>query len=193
MYTAIWASHFHSCSSDGASSHKFCPAGVESWCKHNRAEALGETAPIHTPLLTKAQGLAVMPIYKRLTDEKLLSRCLHGKTQNAAKSLNSKIWLLCPKTKFASRTTVETATATAVLWFNKGHAGFERVLEEVGVLPPEELATCGDRCDEMRIQKMTTKRTAEARAHRRSSVKKARIEEASRRSREGPTYSAGGF
>ncbi|XP_050034085.1 uncharacterized protein [Dermacentor andersoni] len=193
MYTAIWASYFHCCSSDGASSHKFCPAEPDSWCKHRRAEALGEPTPRHTPLLTKAQGLAIMPIYKRLTDEKLLARCLHGKTQNAAESLNSKIWLLCPKTKFASRTSVETATAIAVLWYNKGHAGFEEVLQEIGLLPPGELVTHSDHSDDMRIKKMNLKRTAEARAHRRNAVKRARTEETNRRSREGPSYSAGAF
>ncbi|XP_049520613.1 uncharacterized protein LOC119444577 [Dermacentor silvarum] len=98
MYRAIWASYFHSSSSNTAGSHRYCPEGATSWCKHRRAEALGEPTPDHTPILTKAQGLAVLPIYKRLTDEKLLVRCLQGKTQNAAESLNSKIWLLCPKT-----------------------------------------------------------------------------------------------
>ncbi|KAG0433602.1 hypothetical protein HPB47_019785 [Ixodes persulcatus] len=52
MYCAIWASYFHSCSTNGARSHKFCPEGVTSWCKHKRAEALGEPVPHHTPLLT---------------------------------------------------------------------------------------------------------------------------------------------
>ncbi|CAN7978550.1 unnamed protein product [Ixodes persulcatus] len=30
MYCAIWASYFHSCSTDLASSHKFCPDGESS-------------------------------------------------------------------------------------------------------------------------------------------------------------------
>ncbi|KAH8009972.1 hypothetical protein HPB51_023028 [Rhipicephalus microplus] len=188
MYTAIWASCLHSCSTDGAGSHKFCPAGPDSWCKHRRAEAQGQPAPCHTPLLTKAQGLAVLPIYKRLKDAKLLARCLHGKTQNAAESLNSKIWLLCPKTRFASRTAVETATAIAVLWFNRGHASFEKVLEELGVLPSEALVTLSDRRDSMRMHKMNVRQTAEARAHRRSAAKRARVEESCRTSREGKTY-----
>ncbi|KAH8022851.1 hypothetical protein HPB51_006208 [Rhipicephalus microplus] len=72
-----------------------------------------------------------MPIYKRFTEEKLFIRCLHGKTQNAAESLNSKIWLLCPKTKFASRTTVETATALAVLCESQANALLKS--EKVGV------------------------------------------------------------
>ncbi|KAG0435469.1 hypothetical protein HPB47_018461 [Ixodes persulcatus] len=52
---------------------------------------------------------------KRLTDEKLLAHCIRRKTQNSAETLNSKIWLLCPNTRFASRTLVETATALSVL------------------------------------------------------------------------------
>ncbi|KAM7314836.1 uncharacterized protein ISCGN_004620 [Ixodes scapularis] len=193
MYCAIWASYFHSCSTNAAKSHKFCPEKVESWCKHRRAEALGEPAPDHTPLLTKAQGLALLPIYRRLTEEKLLTRCLQGKTQNAAESLNSKIWLLCPKTKFASRTVVETATAIAVLWYNRGHGSFEQVLQELGVLPSEELVALGSSRDQRRIKKMSARQTAEARAHRRNMVKRARLTDSTREDLEGPTYAPGEF
>ncbi|XP_075748767.1 uncharacterized protein LOC142814252 [Rhipicephalus microplus] len=193
MHRAIWASYFHSSSSNTAGSHRYCPEGATSWCKHRRAEALGEAPPDHTPILTKAQGLAVLPIYKRLTDEKLLVRCIQGKTQNAAESLNSKIWLLCPKTKFASRTTVETAAAMAVLWFNKGHSSFEDVLEELGVVPPDQLITLGQSRDQRRIERMSACETAEARAHRRNVAKKARLDDSLLKRREGSTYGAGQF
>ncbi|XP_075748832.1 uncharacterized protein LOC142814262 [Rhipicephalus microplus] len=193
MYCAVWASYFHSCSRDGASSHKFCPDGDTSWCKHKRAQALGEPAPPHTPILTPSQGKAMLPVYKRLTEEKLLQRCVKGQTQNAAESLNSKIWLLCPKTKFATRTVVETATAIAVLWFNRGHSGFEEVLQELGVLPSKESLSLGKDANKRRISSMTAKVTAEARAHRRSAAKKSRLDEAARRDCEGPTYGAGSF
>ncbi|KAG0412092.1 hypothetical protein HPB47_010769 [Ixodes persulcatus] len=68
MYCAIWASYFHSCSTDLASSHKFCPDGESSWCNHKRAQALGEPALPHTPILTTAQAKAMLLIYKRLTE-----------------------------------------------------------------------------------------------------------------------------
>ncbi|XP_077496918.1 uncharacterized protein LOC144107678 [Amblyomma americanum] len=193
MYCSIWALYLHSCSSAGASGHKFCPEGPSSWCKHKRAEALGQPPPAHTPLLTKAQGKALLPIYKRLTEDKLLARCIQGKTQNAAESLNSKIWLLCPKTRFASRTAVETATALAALWFNRGHRSFEQVLEELGVVPPKELLVLSECKDNVRIQKMSERQTAEARAHRRSVAKKARVEDCTRKAHEGVTYGAGEF
>ncbi|KAH7948238.1 hypothetical protein HPB52_019696 [Rhipicephalus sanguineus] len=132
---------------DGASSHKFCPDGDTSWCKHKRAQALGEPAPPHTPILTPSQGKPMLPVYKRLTEEKLLQR----------------------------------------------HSGFEEVLQELGVLPSKELLSLSKDANKRRISSMTAKVTAEARAHRRSAAKKARLEEAARRDCEGPTYGAGSF
>ncbi|KAG0423474.1 hypothetical protein HPB47_000755 [Ixodes persulcatus] len=118
MSCVIWASYLHSCSTNVASSRKFCPDGKESWCKHKRAQALQEPTPDHTPLMTKVQGKAVLAIYKCLTDAKLLARCLRQKTQNAA------------ETRFASWAAVETATAISVLWYNWGHSSFEQVQKE---------------------------------------------------------------
>ncbi|KAG0443943.1 hypothetical protein HPB47_014362 [Ixodes persulcatus] len=71
----------------------------------------------------------------------------HGKTKNAAESLNTKIWMLCPKTHFAARTAVETATAIAVLWFNRGHSSLEQVLEGLGVLPSKQLVRLSSAAD----------------------------------------------
>lgn len=127
MYCAIWASYLHSCSTNDASSHKFCPDGKELWCKHKRAQALQEPTPEYTPLMTKAQRKAVLAIYKCLTDAKPLARCLRRKTQNAA------------ETRFASWTGVETVTAITVLWYNRGPSSFEQVLEELRVFPSKQL------------------------------------------------------
>lgn len=89
MYCAVWASYFHSCSGDDASSRKFCPDGEVFWYRR-RAQALGQPAQPHTPVLTPFQGKAVLTIYKTLTEEKLLQRCVKGQTQNAGEWLNSK-------------------------------------------------------------------------------------------------------
>ncbi|KAG0416847.1 hypothetical protein HPB47_006074 [Ixodes persulcatus] len=126
MCCTIWAPYFHFCFTDLASSHKFCPDGDFSWCRHKRAQALGEPALPHTPIFTTARAKAILAIYKRLTEEKLLSLRIQGRSQNAAESLSSKIWMLCPKTRLSSRTVMEMATAIATSWFNKGHTGFKQ-------------------------------------------------------------------
>lgn len=72
---------------------------------------------------------------------------------------------------------VKTATAIAVLWFNKENTSFECALEELGMILFEGLLTLGDSRDDRRIRKMCTRLAAEARAHHRSMVKKAHLED----------------
>ena len=59
------------------------------------------------------------PIYERLSDPALLARCLPGYTQNANKSVNSLVWVRCPKHKWHERKRIELATASAV-YFSGG-------------------------------------------------------------------------
>lgn len=79
---------------------------------NKRALALVELAPAHSPIFTSAQAKAMLPTYERLADEKLLSQYIQGNTHNVAGSFN-KIWLLSPKTGFASHTVVKMATSKA--------------------------------------------------------------------------------
>lgn len=79
------------------------------------------------------------------------------------------------------------------LWFNRGHSSFERVLEELGVLPPHDLVALGTSRDSTRQKKMSQKLKGEARARRRALKKKSLVEESARKSREGQTYGAGAF
>lgn len=94
--------------------------------------------------------------------------------------------MLHPKSRFASRTAVETATTIAVSWFNQGHSNFEQVLEELRVLPSKQLVRLSDMCDQRRMRKVTDKLTAEARPHRRN-------KDSSCKSHEGAAHAAGEF
>lgn len=148
---------------------------MQAW--ESKSLAATSSRPHSTPnQRTKAEGKALLPTYKHLTDAQLLTSCLQGKTQNAAESLDSKIWVLCPKTRFAFRNVVETATSLIVLWFNSGHSNFEQVLEELGILPSEQMIRLSSASKQRRIRQMSAKLTAAARCHRRSLVKRAHTE-----------------
>ena len=45
---------------------------------------------------------AILPVYKRLSDENLLKRCTTIGTQNANESVHNSIWEKCPKSKATS-------------------------------------------------------------------------------------------
>lgn len=50
--------------------------------------------------------------------------------------------------------------STALLWFNRGHEGFEEVLQKLGVFPPLELIALSNQRDQKTIKK-SVKKTAE--------------------------------
>ncbi|GFS69248.1 uncharacterized protein TNCV_4010811 [Trichonephila clavipes] len=96
MKAAIYATLFHSISTDQKPQHFKCPTGKDFWCFSQAALARGEVPGPHvkhvkTPL--KETHLAkIMPIYQRLASNELLHRCIRCVTQNANESLHSIIW-----------------------------------------------------------------------------------------------------
>ena len=54
------------------------------------------------------------PVFVSLSDDNLLQKCLHGKTQNNNESLNGLLWKRCPKDVFVGRVTLELGVASAV-------------------------------------------------------------------------------
>lgn len=136
MQRAVMATYYHVTSNDEVANHTFCPTGTNSWCRQNAADAKGEPAPKHPRSLPPHVCEALLPIYQRLSDKKLLQRCQRGKTQNSNECLHSMIWALAPKDRHASLFTVEAAVAEAVMKFNAGNERSSAgILKELGLNP----------------------------------------------------------
>lgn len=133
---AIMSGFFRNISTDARPIHHRYPAGEDSWCFYRRAEAKGETPPSHKqkkPFRAKIPQdklKGIRDVYTELTRTDLLSRCLKGRTQ---KSLHSKLWTKCSKSKFAGLHRVHFASQLTALEHNFGykkssllfHLGFE--------------------------------------------------------------------
>lgn len=136
MQRAVMATYHHITSNDKVANHTFCPEGSDSWCRQNAAKAKGEPAPKHPRSLPPHVCEALLPIYQRLSDKRLLQRCQRGKTQNNNECLHSMIWALAPKERHASLFAIEAAVAEAVLKFNAGNARSSTgILKELGLNP----------------------------------------------------------
>ncbi|GFW72157.1 uncharacterized protein TNCV_4790441 [Trichonephila clavipes] len=101
--TVIYATLFHSISTDQKHQHFKCPSGKDSWGFFQDALARGEVPGSHlkhvnTPL-KEAHLAKIMPIYQRLASNELLQRCLKCVTQNANENLHSIIWGKCVRKK----------------------------------------------------------------------------------------------
>ncbi|KAG0413301.1 hypothetical protein HPB47_009542 [Ixodes persulcatus] len=134
MQNAVLATYNHVTSTDAQPNHSLCPKGQDSWCKQNKAAAKKQPAPKHRYNLPQYVAEALLPVYMRLSDRKLLERCQRGKTQNSNESLHSVIWSLVSKSRHASLYTVEAAVAEAVMRFNVGkECATEAILRELNV------------------------------------------------------------
>ncbi|KAG0437931.1 hypothetical protein HPB47_017219 [Ixodes persulcatus] len=136
MQRAVMVRYHHVTSNDTVSNHSLCPAGPDSWCRQNATKARGEPAFKHHYNLPPHVCKALLPLYERLSERKLLEWCQRGKTQNTNESLHSMIWALAPKHRHASLFSVEAAVAEAVLKFNAGNEiASARILRELNVTP----------------------------------------------------------
>lgn len=141
MEDAIWASLFHCTSTDADPHHGRCPDGENSWCFYKKARALGEQPRPHTDNLTtdlsREVAQQLLPLYRRMACNTLLSKVLHGKTQNNKESLNSMIWAHCPKTVFVGKRWIDSAVATAVCKFNRGNLFLAELMDTMLLQPSE--------------------------------------------------------
>ena len=76
--------------------HQFCPTGLDSWCKYHADKVQAKTCKLKPGLPATIREF-IRPLFLELSDENLLSKCLHGKTQNSNESINGVIWKRCPK------------------------------------------------------------------------------------------------
>ena len=118
---------------DNVFRHRFCPPGADSWCGFKKDEING-TNNYHSHInIPEWIHQLIRPIFTNLADDTLLSKCLHGQTQNANESINQIIWTKCPKNVFVEKQTLEIGVYSAVIQFNDGAIGVEKVFNHFGL------------------------------------------------------------
>lgn len=75
----------------------------------------------------------VKTVYQRLSQDDLLMKCLHGKTQNHNEALNGMIWQRVPKEVFVGRDLLEFGMYDAITHFNTGAKTVLNLLKELGI------------------------------------------------------------
>ncbi|GFT91110.1 uncharacterized protein TNCV_2009091 [Trichonephila clavipes] len=165
MKQAIWAIFFHKISTDLNPQHGLCPLGDDSWCGYNRSKLKGDTYK-HKHNLPIAIMHCIKKVFRDLSSPELLSRCLHGKTQNCNESLNSVIWSIIPKTVFVQLRTLKTGVYESISIYNQGLITKLKVLDLLNIQPGFYTCRALQEADHARIrkaEKAISRRTKEAR------------------------------
>ena len=143
MKKAVKAIWHHTKSTDENPDHDLCPPGADSWCGFQRDLENGTSDYQHDHPIPEAVADVIYPTFEALSDENLLSRCLHGGTQNQNEAINAMIWQRATKETHSSLPTVELATFLALSHFNDGAKAIMCVLKELVIAPGTH---CRDAC-----------------------------------------------
>ena len=185
----------HLSSTDEQPKHAHCPPGVSSWCFWQRAIAKSEEPGSHTghETLPVDIGKKLVPIFQRLSDPKLLSRCSRNMTQNANEALHHILWKIVPKSIYVGRKTMQTAMAFAVCKYTMG-ASFQSLICKVMQLEPGTALKEAARKRDLTRLKRAEKAASEPAKKRRKCLKYCQLKkDESTKKTEGETYGAGAF
>ena len=193
MKAAVHASLFHCASSERRNLHMHCPDGPDSWCRYKQDKAN------KTKLYKPGEGLPddiialLKPIYARLSNDELLSKCLDGKTQNQNESLNCMIWNRLPKTIFVGADILNFGTYDAVAHFNLGNKAAVNIFEELDLVPGHFFEESIGKADRLRVKKAEHRNTPEVKKRRKILRGQKKKKEDKNKEKEGTTYEAGAF
>ncbi|GFT06574.1 uncharacterized protein TNCV_2643801 [Trichonephila clavipes] len=119
----VIAALFHCSSSVDKPKHGQCPIGKDSWCYYQRALSCGKKPKEKYKGLSNEVLNMIKPTYLELCTKELLTKCLHGKTQNSNECLNGVTWQRVPKEVFVCLKTLKSGALDAVIQFNDGYKG----------------------------------------------------------------------
>ena len=215
MKREVMAGLYHSASTDSKPQHQFCPPGSDSWCgwqlevaerekmvpvgmttrysKRQQQTTKMDNAYVHKDPLPAAIVDELLPIYERLSDSKLLEKCLDGFTQNSCESVNSLIWSRCPKHTSTGKISLDFGVADAVSQFNDGKMSHSDMLKHLGISSGKHSCEGLQKRNQRRISQSKRSATKLSLKMRQSKRQQKKTQEEHDRAVEGIVYEAGEF
>ena len=131
------------------------------------------------------------PEYARLSEDSLLEKCLHGKTQNQNEALNG-IQQCVPKEVYVGREILETGLYDAVAYFNIGSSAILKLFDALG-FPAGKFTETGCRqMDHGRVLMAQRKRQCDTKKIRKV-LRGLRKRKSDKKKAEGINYASGQF
>ena len=170
--------------------HKYCPRENDSWCKYWQTKQDYKSS-VNLPV---AIHKVILPIFQNLCNDELLSRCLDGTTQNPNEAVNQIVWKKCPKDTFISKMILEIGAASAVINFNDGMSGFEKLFRRLNLSFGVNTKKGAIEKDEQRIKNMKNKSQGNVKRKRKKlrAVRKGYIDK-EKENEGGESYLTGNF
>ena len=135
----------------------------------------------------------VKPVYQRLSEDSLLEKCLHGKTQNQNEAVNGMVWERIPKEVFVGADLLEFGLFDAISHFNIGARAVLLLLKALKISPGKYTEEGCRHLDMDRIRGAEYKHSEERKKRRKVLRGQRKKKEDKNQQVEGVTYAAGAF
>jgi len=169
------------------------PPGDKSWCQFQVDKAVGTQKYKPGPGIPNEVLKHIKPEFVTLSDDDLLSKCLHGQTQNRNESFNAMIWRRVPKDCYVGLQQFKTGVCDAIAHFNMGNIATINIYRELGIEPGEyTTAGCSDGNGE-RVKNAARLSTEKRKTNRKILRGKRKNKGDKNLEKEGDIYIAGGF
>ena len=107
--------------------------------------------------LEKKYERRVRGVFEDLSSTQFLERCLKGQTQNRNEGLHSKLWLHCPKVKFAGIDRVMFACQLTIMEHNFGYEA-TKFMEYLGLPSTKEASITLQKMDKRKVSPRQNKK-----------------------------------
>ena len=133
------------------------------------------------------------PIYNRLSDSVLLSKCLDCKTQNQNESFNRMVSNRLPKEVFVGSDVLHLGVYDAVAHFNIGASAAIKILEKMGIGSGDYCSANCSQSDQQSIKSAERKSQGKIKKRRKIIRAKSKSKGDKQKQAEGSTYACGEF
>ena len=135
--------------------HRFCPRKPDSWCRYQAAISSDLEPPTHPNFLSSE---AVQLVQSLFTDfgydsEEFVKRIQDGRDSNHNEAIHSVLWSMVPKNEPTSYSIMQLGSALAVIRYNDGWNGIQKVCAALGIESTANLSEHMNRLDRLRITK----------------------------------------
>lgn len=108
----------------------------------------------------------IRPVYKELSKDELLTRCLGGHTQNANESINSTVWRIVPKHLHSGIKIVEIAAYIAGGMFNEGYSAALKIMNLLDLKIGQQCNNFAEKADMERVTRQNRRASFSSKAAR---------------------------
>ena len=149
--------------------HRYCPSCSDTWCRYQQAISKCESPPSHPNYLGAEATSIITDLFTEFgyDSPEFIAKISQGLSSNHNESIHSVLFTMVHKTDAIGMDVMELGSALAVIRYNEGFAGIERLCHALHIEVTSRLKNAFETIDDIRARhKVHTIRDQQKRYHK---------------------------